>query len=192
MSKIANSVKKRVIERDDYRCQECGIKVQEKSDLPPHFHHKVPRNAGGKTTEGNLITLCGPCHHTKVRHTFRLVTMPVEEYPQFIKWMTREISMNFLAFSERLVGSEFPGALYISDYLEKLKSGMDSVINLAYCCHAAGIGRGELVFPLISKNEAISELEEIINGLKIAWISHEIQRSLDQLIQQATERKTYI
>jgi len=189
MSKIAHSVKERVLERDDHRCQECGIKVWEKSDLPPHFHHKLPRRAGGETTEGNLITLCGPCHLTKLCHTFRLERMPKKDYPQFIKWTVREISIDFLVFAERLVDSEFPSASYLSDYLGKVKAGLDSVANLAGDCQEAGIGSGELTFPWVSKTEAASEIEDIINGLKIAWVSQETQRSLDQLIQQAAYRK---
>ena len=188
MSKIARSVRGRVLERDGYRCQECGIKVREESDLPPHFHHRIPKSAGGMTTEVNLITLCGPCHHTKLHHTFRLERMPTKDYPQFIKWTVREISIDFLAFAERLVDSEFPSASYLLDYLGKVKAGLDSVANLIGDCDEAGIGSGELTFPWVSETEAASEVEEIIKGLKMAWLSHYIQRSLDRLIQQSTRQ----
>jgi len=188
MSKIAQSVRRRVLERDGHRCRECGIKVREKSDLPPHFHHRIPKSAGGKTTEGNLITLCGLCHLTKLRHTFRLEGMPTKDYPQLIKWTAREISIDFLAFAERLADSEFPSSPFLLDYLEKAKAALGSVANLIGDCHEAGIGRGELTFPWVSEAEAASEVEEIVKGLKIAWVSHYTQRSLDRLIQQSTRQ----
>ena len=182
---IRNSVKASVLKRDGYRCQECGVKVQPTGDMHPHFHHKLPKNAGGQATEDNLITLCGPCHLTKLRHTFRLQGMPTKDYPQFIKWMVREISIDFLAFAERLVDSEFPSSSFLLDYLEKVKAALDSVANLIGDCHEAGIGRGELTFPWVSEAEAASEIEDIIEGLKLAWVSHYTQRSLDQLIRQS-------
>ena len=188
MSRIRNSVKASVLKRDDYRCQECGGKVGERRGLEPHFHHKLPKSAGGKATEDNLITLCGPCHLTKLRHTFRIEEVPTKDYPQYIKWMVREISIDLLAFAERLVESEFPSATYLSDYLEKVKSGLDSVAALVDDCRKAGIGNGALSFHWVPETEATSEIEEIIKGLKIAWVSHYTQRSLDQLIQQSTHR----
>jgi hypothetical protein len=185
MSRIRNSVKANVLKRDDYRCQECGIRVGERRGLEPHFHHKLPQSAGGKATEDNLITLCGPCHFTKLRHTFRIPQVPVEDYPQYVKWMLREMSIELLAFAERLVESEFPSATYLSDYLGKVKNTLDSVANLVDDCRKAGIGNGVLSFDW-GAEEAASGIEEIIKGLKIAWVSHYTQRSLDQLIQQST------
>jgi len=186
MSKIRSSVKVGVLKRDGYRCQECGIKVQQTGDMQPHFHHKLPKATGGEATEDNLITLCGPCHLTKLGHTFRLEQALVEDYPQYIKWMIREISIDLLAFSERLVASDFPSATYLSGYLEKLRGALDSVAHLINDCREAGVGNGTLTFPEVLETEAACEVEDICKGLKIEWVSHYTQRGLDQLIQQAT------
>jgi len=188
MSRIRNSVKASVLKRDDYRCQECGIKIGERRGLEPHFHHKLPKSAGGKATEDNLIALCGPCHLTKLRHTFRLKKVSTKDYPQYIKWMVREISVNLLAFSERLVDSEFPSASYLSDYLGKVKAGLDSVVDLVDDRWEAGIGKGALSFRWVPETEAASEIEDIIKGLKIAWVSHYTERSLNRLIRRSTYR----
>ncbi len=38
-------------------CQECGL-------VPAtDVHHVIPRSAGGTDEPGNLMSLCGPCHH---------------------------------------------------------------------------------------------------------------------------------
>lgn len=189
MSKIRSDVKISVLKRDGYRCQECGVKVEQPSDLQPHFHHKLPKSAGGKTTEDNLLTLCGPCHLTKVRHTFRLEQAPTEDYPQYIKWMVREISIDLLAFSERLVNSDFPSAAYLSDYLCKVKAAINSVIQLVDACGEVGIGNGTLTFSEVPETEAASEIEDICKGLKIAWVSHYTQRRLDQLIRMSLPKQ---
>lgn len=39
-----------------YRCQDCGGYATE-------VHHIVPRARGGSDEPGNLVALCGPCHH---------------------------------------------------------------------------------------------------------------------------------
>jgi len=187
MSKIGSSVKVNALKRDGYRCQECGIKLSEKGDLKPHFHHKLPRSAGGKATEDNLIALCGPCHLTKLRHTFRLEQVPTKDYPQYIKWIIREISVDLLAFSERLVVSDFPSATYLSDYFGKVQAAFDSVAHLIGACREAGMGNGTLTFPEVPETQATCDIEDICEGLKIAWVSHYTQRGLDQLIRQATE-----
>ena len=188
MSRIRNNVKASVLKRDDYRCQECGIKVGKSRGLEPHFHHKLPKSAGGKAIEDNLITLCGLCHLTKLRHTFRIEKVSTKDYPQYIRWMVWEISTNLLAFAERLAESEFPSATYLLDYLGKAKVALDSVTVLVGDCREAGIGNGALSFDWVPETEDASEIEDIIKGLKIAWVSHYTQRSLDQLIQQSTHR----
>ena len=102
--------------------------------------------------------------------------------------MVREISIDLLAFAERLAESEFPSATYLADYLEKAKAGLDSVAALIDDCREAGIGNGALSFHWVPETEAASEIEDIIKGLTIAWVSHYTQRSLDRLIQQSTHR----
>lgn len=46
----------RVLERDGYRCQQCG------SMQTLEVHHQIFRSHGGADDEKNLITLCRRCH----------------------------------------------------------------------------------------------------------------------------------
>ena len=48
---------RRVLERDDWRCQACG------SMHHLQVHHVRFRSHSGGDTEYNLITLCADCHH---------------------------------------------------------------------------------------------------------------------------------
>ena len=50
------SLHKQVLERDRWRCQNCGSA----KDL--QVHHLQPRSQLGDDTMQNLITLCIPCH----------------------------------------------------------------------------------------------------------------------------------
>lgn len=57
--KIPHDLRKAVFERDAYRCVSCS-----------GFHnltldHKTPESLGGKTTIGNLQTMCGSCNSRK-------------------------------------------------------------------------------------------------------------------------------
>lgn len=56
---IPASLRKKVFERDAYRCKKCGGHV----DL--HADHIFPESRGGETTIENLQTLCGPCNVAK-------------------------------------------------------------------------------------------------------------------------------
>jgi 5-methylcytosine-specific restriction endonuclease McrA len=49
-------IMKRVLERDDWRCQKCGSL----ENLP--IHPQIKRNHLGNDALANLITLCAPCH----------------------------------------------------------------------------------------------------------------------------------
>lgn len=65
MSKSWPAVRKDILQRDDYTCQDCGEPVGERSN--PHLkdaevHHKTPRAGGGSDDPENLITLCVECH----------------------------------------------------------------------------------------------------------------------------------
>ena len=50
------TLRKRVLERDSWRCQLCGSQ----KDL--HVHHLQPRGRLGDDSLHNLITLCVGCH----------------------------------------------------------------------------------------------------------------------------------
>ena len=49
---IPNSLRKKVFERDEYRCKHCGTHVDLCAD------HIKPESWGGETTLDNLQTLC--------------------------------------------------------------------------------------------------------------------------------------
>ena len=50
----------RVLQRDNFRCQYCGVSAREGAML--QVDHVVPYSEGGETTEGNLITACEQCN----------------------------------------------------------------------------------------------------------------------------------
>lgn len=53
------AVRQLVLERDQWRCFECGEKVpREELDV----HHVIPRFAGGRDEPSNCVTLCDGCH----------------------------------------------------------------------------------------------------------------------------------
>lgn len=56
---IGRSLARRVHERDQYRCQECGDWHELEVD------HVLPLARGGPTVLENLQTLCGPCNRAK-------------------------------------------------------------------------------------------------------------------------------
>ncbi|HEV7345488.1 MAG TPA: HNH endonuclease [Devosia sp.] len=56
---ISPALRKLVLERDAYRCQQCG----DHHDL--HIDHVFPESKGGATTAENLQVLCGPCNLRK-------------------------------------------------------------------------------------------------------------------------------
>ncbi len=52
---------KRILERDDWRCQNCGAM------LHLQVHHQQFRSHSGDDSEENLITLCERCHEFEHR-----------------------------------------------------------------------------------------------------------------------------
>lgn len=52
-----------VWERDDYKCQYCGIKITTKADLTTDHVH--PESKGGKTAYDNMVTCCRKCNAKK-------------------------------------------------------------------------------------------------------------------------------
>ena len=49
-------IMKRVLERDDWRCQRCG------SLENLQIHHQTKRSKQGDDSPGNLVTRCAHCH----------------------------------------------------------------------------------------------------------------------------------
>ncbi len=57
-----NLLRRRVLERDGWRCQTCG------SSKDLNVHHLTKRSKLGDDADENLITLCTSCH-TQVHHS---------------------------------------------------------------------------------------------------------------------------
>lgn len=51
-----------VLKRDSRRCQICGRRPEDHTDVELHVHHIRPWGSRGLTHERNLITLCHTCH----------------------------------------------------------------------------------------------------------------------------------
>jgi 5-methylcytosine-specific restriction endonuclease McrA len=49
-------LRKSILERDDWRCQQCGRRTH------LEVHHQQHRSQQGADAEENLITLCSACH----------------------------------------------------------------------------------------------------------------------------------
>jgi len=52
----------KIIKRDHYRCQICGRRPDDYTDIELHVHHIRLWSGGGLTEDDNLITLCDTCH----------------------------------------------------------------------------------------------------------------------------------
>lgn len=63
-----NSIKKEVYNRDNYICQNCGVKVESKIKTRLHVYHVVPTSRGGKFHPDNLSTVCDSCYNLINNH----------------------------------------------------------------------------------------------------------------------------
>jgi 5-methylcytosine-specific restriction endonuclease McrA len=68
-----NSLRQRVLERDGWRCQNCGLS----KDL--QVHHVTKRSKLGDDALDNLITLCATCH--QLLHRFPTSARNVSSWP---------------------------------------------------------------------------------------------------------------
>lgn len=57
-----DSRRKKVYQRDDYECQNCGRTGGPRGAAELHAHHNVPRHSGGTHKLSNLTTYCSQCH----------------------------------------------------------------------------------------------------------------------------------
>jgi hypothetical protein len=54
--------RKKVLKRDGYECQNCGVKGGSRGRATLHAHHIVPKSNGGSHKLSNLKTVCHECH----------------------------------------------------------------------------------------------------------------------------------
>jgi len=186
MSDLPEHIKRKIWKRDGYRCQACGIKVGQDRGLRPHTHHTIPKWLGGSDEEKNLITLCQPCHSGTLSHTFMLEKTPAEDFPQYIKYLLWEVSLNLVAYADYLDPRNFPSADQVVDYIKKAQKALEGALTLAEICQQTGIGGGTLKFEPDLPRET-QQLEDIVKGMRIAWTSHYTQRGLDHIIGERIE-----
>lgn len=55
----------KILARDNYRCQMCGISLSDGPDVHLEVDHIVPVSQGGLSVENNLRTLCRECNQSK-------------------------------------------------------------------------------------------------------------------------------
>lgn len=57
--------RRKVLRRDGYTCQACGLRSTRVDDIRFDVDHVVPKSDGGSHALDNLQTLCPPCHARK-------------------------------------------------------------------------------------------------------------------------------
>lgn len=58
----AIKLRQEILERDDFRCQQCGARPEPGRRVILHIHHRKFVQHQGTNEPGNLVTLCRPCH----------------------------------------------------------------------------------------------------------------------------------
>lgn len=66
--RIKQSIRRRILERDGYRCVECGITADKMTMCVDHI---LARCLGGTDRDENLRALCAPCNGEKALKEFR-------------------------------------------------------------------------------------------------------------------------
>lgn len=57
-----SSRRRKVLQRDNHRCQRCGANGRGSRNTELHVHHVTPKSDGGSHRLGNLKTVCKSCH----------------------------------------------------------------------------------------------------------------------------------
>jgi hypothetical protein len=73
------TIRKRVLQRDNHECKNCGVKGGSKGRADLEVHHIVPLESGGSNKKSNLKTLCSECHaavhYEKTARTDRSISL---------------------------------------------------------------------------------------------------------------------
>jgi 5-methylcytosine-specific restriction endonuclease McrA len=69
-NKMTAKVRERILARDNYTCQICGLSRKDEPHLALHVDHIVPVSKGGKTIDNNLQCLCWQCNLKKSDKTY--------------------------------------------------------------------------------------------------------------------------
>jgi 5-methylcytosine-specific restriction enzyme A len=62
---IPSGKRRRIYERDDYRCVSCGLDGRSDPAKLLTIDHRIPVSKGGTDADSNLQTMCGPCNTAK-------------------------------------------------------------------------------------------------------------------------------
>lgn len=178
MSEIDQQLRNQVLQRDNYRCRECGVQVVHENGLKPHIHHIQPKSAGGLDALDNLITLREPCYKTRAHiHAFRSISRFLPRL-YYVEWMIREIAIDLLFQAEHLNPRDFPARQVAAD-LQKAVEALQSVFSLFDLCPPEGTE-----IDRIRRQPDESDLNDVIEGVKISYKSHEYQKGLDEFLQR--------
>jgi len=62
---MTSNLREEIKERDNYRCCECSLGIEDEPNLLLEIDHIFPLSKGGMSTRENLQTLCWKCNRTK-------------------------------------------------------------------------------------------------------------------------------
>lgn len=75
----AKCTRKNILQRDNYECQYCGVKVTTKNAT---LDHVVPRSKGGPSDFLNLVTCCQKCNNKKGNKYLSATRMKLRNRPR--------------------------------------------------------------------------------------------------------------
>lgn len=173
---------RRVWERDQYRCQECGIAVAGARGCKPQTHHIRARSLGGSDDLENLTTLCFFCHATKASpgHHALLTNTPPELLTDLVKWLLWDLATNLLGYAEWLPPRRFPAEQVLRDlrgWRTALDAAIDHTNDLAQANGVHVVRSGG--FDANDAKDPARGLAGVLIGLERSWYSDRVQRYLD-------------
>jgi hypothetical protein len=105
-----------------------------------------------------------------------LSNRPTDSYPGFIKWSIREIAITLLFYSEYLDPRDLPAGQVASELQMAIKA-LRKVLPLFKLCPEGGTK-----IDWIAKPSAESELNDVFEGVKVSYWSHDYQKGLDEIL----------